>query len=65
MLKRWPNVCGVRITFTINKFMRLHNYEFNEMLGKLVFTENPRSFEKYLTPPFESPKGISVIHPSP
>jgi len=34
-----------------DELFRFHNDEFDEMPCELGFTENPRSFEKYQTPP--------------
>ena len=36
---------------TTDESFRFHNKNFDEMRGKLDATENPRSFEKYPTPP--------------
>jgi len=36
---------------TTDKSIRFHNQKFGEMRCKLDSTENPRSFEKYPTPP--------------
>jgi len=36
---------------TTDESFRFHNNEFDEMPYKLDPTEDPRSFEKYLTPP--------------
>ena len=36
---------------TTDESFRFHNKNFDEMRCKLDFTENPRSFEKYPTPP--------------
>ena len=54
VLQRWPQVCRVKITFTKppTKLFRLHNNKFEEMPCKLDSTENPRSFEKSLNPPY-------------
>jgi len=36
---------------TTDELFRFHNKNFDEMRCKLDSTENPRSFEKYPTPP--------------
>jgi len=36
---------------TTDKSFRFHNKKFDELRCKLDSTENPRSFEKYPTPP--------------
>ena len=38
---------------TTDESFRFHNKNFDEMLCKLESTENPSSFEKYPTPPYE------------
>ena len=40
------------VYITTDELFRLHNNEFDEMPCKLDSTENPRSFEKYPTPPY-------------
>jgi len=49
---RWPQSCRVKITFTKLPTFRFHNKKIDEMRCKLDSTENPRSFEKYPTPPY-------------
>jgi len=36
---------------TTDESFRFHNQNFDEMCCKMDSTENPRSFDKYLTPP--------------
>jgi len=53
LLERWPQFCRVKITFTTlptNGFVSTTK-KIDEMRCKLDSTENPRSFEKYPTPP--------------
>jgi len=46
MLEIWLHICRVKIMFALllTKFIHFHNNKFDEMLCKLNFTENPRSF---------------------
>ena len=43
--------CQDHVYKTTNELFRLHNKNFDEMRCKLDSTENPRSLEKYSTPP--------------
>jgi len=52
LLERWPQV--YRVNITLQYYRRIVSFpqqNFDEMRCKLDFTENPRSFEKYPTPP--------------
>jgi len=52
LLERWPQVCHVKITFTVlptNHFRCFHNNKNDEMHCKLDSTENLRSFQKHPT----------------
>jgi hypothetical protein len=53
LLKRWPQVLPRQdhVYKTADESFRFHNKKFDEMRDKLDSTENPRSFEKYPTPP--------------
>jgi len=51
----WTSFCPfIRIYFPIHESFRFHNRNFDEIRCKLDSTENPRSFEKYPTPPYAS-----------
>jgi len=57
LLQHWPHVCRIKITFTkvlTNRLVSTPN--FDDMRCNLDSTENPRSFEKYPTPPSENHK---------
>ena len=53
LLERWPQVFPRQdhVYKTTDESFRFHNKNFDEIRCKLDSTENPRSFEKYPTPP--------------
>jgi len=60
MLKHWPHVYRVKITFTLPLTESYRFHKFDEMPCKLDSTENPRSFEN----PQPQLNHLEVVNPS-